>query len=350
MANISPSKKEIDTLAARHDNNEAEVTKYVYLAAFDRMSQAQGEMRSHGNILFITDLPRLPLLESTIYTANERYPGYSITVITALPDSKAERGEHFEHVIPHCRLLTKWHRERRIDGAILLDLLSPAAEGGQPYLLKQIAKIIVGLLSAPFHSLNNHSYAEVIQGACSLSPIIGLTTATDKITIAKVPALYRLMRKAKSSDPERGMADFSDAVQKSRTLTKRVLEQEATLASVCGPDVSKSFYLLYIQPFTEPWKREEYESQMSRFTYAYDNASTLTVCANGATDPNRGEGLYVQVAAVYPLAPEFFHPQEQALEQAFVPLPEQVSEAKPANGHGGPQEAGGRLTTGGGDR
>jgi hypothetical protein len=327
IVDVSPTNKQLDTIRARFDDTDEKFYQQAYRGIIDRMMQAQGELQVQGNVLVVSDLDWLPILHKQLRDAKEQFPMHRFTVLTALPESKAERGANNENIIPVCELLAQLQQEGIIEGSILLDFLSPLAEHGQTYFLQLCSKTIVGLMSAPFHSIHNPPFAEIIQRACSLSPCIGLATESNKIAISDMPRLLKFMRRVAPLTPERGVGDLNDAVSKSRTATRNVIEQDATLASAYPVDTTSSFFLLYIHPFASKEQRQEYENLMSKFTHTYDNARTLSVCANGTVDDDRGHGLYVQVAAVYPLAPELFG--QLQLEKSLVPTPEKVQ----LNGH-----------------
>lgn len=331
IVDISPAAQEIETLRAHFDSEELMHRKATQIMV-DRLVQAQASLQVHGNILVPTDLLHIPTIKDALYTMKGLLPSHQIIVVTAIP-AVDQHGEQGEYIKLACELLLKMRQEGIIEATILLDLRSHlSAQVGEGFQMKLVAKTLVSLVIASFHHPNNPPFAEVMPRAGALSPFVGVAVESVKIASGKSPAGWSLLRWLKPSVPDRGTGDLNDAIVKSKLATRHVTDVENTQASIMGVDLAQPFFLMYDAPFPDARRHEEYADAMSAYAgREYRKATTMVVRGNGTIDPRLGSGYYVQIASLYPLAPQLFLPKEQVLESV------KASKQEPAqqNGHVG---------------
>jgi len=302
---ISPTRQEIEQALAQYDSTNRAFQSLAHLMV-DRIVQMYGTFRAHGNIVVALDLLTIHDVENALREIKQRLSKHSILVVTTLPEEDQRRDERF---LAATNALIALQREAIIETIILLDVRSPLAREKSEKKQEEMAALnIASLFFSHLHDVHNLTPSQALSRLGNLSPFIGMGIGSSKISVGQPKRGWRIVRWFAPSLTQKGSGDLNDAITQSKTLTRGIVEEEKTHAIATPLDLSTPFFILYVVPIRLDDPRfHEYANQMRAYlSRTYPMAQAIIVRGNGMSDPQLGEGYYVQAATLYPLAPTKF--------------------------------------------
>jgi hypothetical protein len=268
----------------------------------------------------------LPLISQVVITSVSEQESHNTDVQTGMAD------------------LVALHAEGVIDTVIVVDPRSPFARHyGEETQLRFVAQMMISLLIAHKHHVQNPAFATVFRQLHQLSPFTAVSFASQRVAVGDIPKRWAWLPLPVGSA---GTGSYSDILAKVREATDQVVIEEETCTFPARVPTDEAAILVYNIPLELRDRRFASCLRDSSLYVSshYPFASSITVSANGCSYPQSLGGRFlVQASCLYPLHTATFPllaEGKQGQATTLLPVPPTL---EPTNGHAheepGTQEA-----------